>query len=137
MTEEKKPESSVPVEKLVKVYLKMRAAKTELTAEYEKKEADLKDKMDKVKAALLSYCKEQNVESVRTAEGLFYRSVRTNYWTSDWESMGKFIVEHGAPELLEKRIHQTNMKQFLEENPDLLPPGLNVDSEYTVTVRRK
>jgi hypothetical protein len=29
------------------------------------------------------------------------------------------------------------MKQFLEDHPDLLPPGLNRDSEYTVTVRRK
>jgi hypothetical protein len=27
--------------------------------------------------------------------------------------------------------------QFLKENPETLPPGLNVDSEYSVTVRRK
>jgi len=46
------------------------------------------------------------------------------------------MLENQAPELLEKRIHQSNMKQFLEENPDLLPAGLNVDSEYTITVRR-
>jgi hypothetical protein len=51
--------------------------------------------------------------------------------------MRHFIAEHDAFELLEKRIHQTNMKQFLEENPDLHPAGLNVDSEYSVTVRRK
>jgi hypothetical protein len=38
--------------------------------------------------------------------------------------------------LLEKRLHQTNMKQFLEENPDLKPAGLNIDSEYTIVVRR-
>jgi hypothetical protein len=93
--------------------------------------------LDKVKSALLEYCKDQNLESVRTTEGLFYRTGRTNYWTSDWESMGKFILEHGAPELLEKRLHQSNMRQFLEEHPELLPPGLNVDSEYTITVRRK
>jgi hypothetical protein len=46
-------------------------------------------------------------------------------------------MENEAVDLLEKRIHQGNMRQFLEENRDLLPPGLNVDSEYTVTVRRK
>jgi hypothetical protein len=33
-------------------------------------------------------------------------------------------------ELLEKRIHQTNIKEFLEGNPDVHPPGLNIDSEY-------
>jgi len=27
-------------------------------------------------------------------------------------------------------------KEFLVENPDLLPMGLNVESEYTVVVRR-
>jgi hypothetical protein len=37
---------------------------------------------------------------------------------------------------LEKRLHQTHMKEFLSENPDLLPMGLNVESEYTVVVRR-
>jgi hypothetical protein len=51
--------------------------------------------------------------------------------------MHKFIVEHNAPQLLHERIHQTNLKEFLEANPDTLPPGLNVDSEYTITVRRK
>jgi hypothetical protein len=40
-------------------------------------------------------------------------------------------------ELLEKRISQANMATFLEENPDLLPPGLNIDRRYAVTVRRK
>jgi hypothetical protein len=51
--------------------------------------------------------------------------------------MGRFIVENKVPELFEKSLHQTNMRQYLEENPGVLPPGLNVDSEYAVTVRRK
>lgn len=135
MTEENK--DTVPVEKLVKVYLKMNTKLSELRAAYEAEEKALKESMTKVKGALLAYCKEQNVESVRTAEGLFYRNVSTRYWTNDWESMGKFIVEHKVPELMEKRLHQGNVKQFLEANPDLLPPGLNVDSEYSITVRRK
>ena len=40
-------------------------------------------------------------------------------------------------ELLEKRIHQSNMKEFMEQHPELHPPGLNVDSEYEITIRRK
>jgi hypothetical protein len=135
MTEETKPD--VPVEKLVKVYLKMNAKLSEMKAAYEAEEKQLSDQMAKVKSALLAYCKEQNVESVRTGEGLFYRGVKTRYWTNNWEEMGRFVVEHNAPELLEKRLHQGNMKQFLEEHPDTLPPGLNVDSEYTITVRKK
>ena len=72
----------------------------------------------------------------KTTEGQFYRTVRQRYWTSDWEQMYKFVLEHETPELFEKRLNQTNMRQFLEENPDLLPKGLNVDSEYTISVRK-
>ena len=129
--------TDISVEKLVKVYIKMRDKHTEMLREYQEQEKLLKDKMAKIKEALLDHCKEHNVDSVRTGEGLFFRTVRQNYWTSDWESMGKFVVEHNAPELLEKRLHQGNIKQFLEENPTLLPPGINVDSEYSVTIRRK
>jgi hypothetical protein len=129
--------TDVSVEKLVKVYIKMRDKHTEMLHEFQEQEKDIKAKMAKVKLALLEHCKEHNVDSVRTGEGLFFRTVKQNYWTSDWESMGKFIVDHNAPDLLEKRLHQGNMKQFLEEHPDLLPPGINVDSEYSVTVRRK
>ena len=129
--------SDVPVEKLVKVYLKMNNVLTEKRHAWEAEEKTIKNQMAAVKSALLNYCKDQNVESVRTNEGLFYRTVNTRYWTNDWDAMGKFVIEHGVPELFEKRLHQGNMKQFLEENPEVLPPGLNVDSEYTITVRRK
>jgi len=130
-------EQAVPVEKLVKVYLKMNARLGEIRAAYDAEEKALKAQMSQVKALLLNYCKVQNVESVKTTEGLFYRSVTTRYWTNDWESMGRFAVENDAPDLLEKRLHQGNVKQFIENNPDLVPPGLNVDSEYSITVRRK
>jgi phage pi2 protein 07 len=138
MTEETQADvPTVPPEKLVKVYLKMKAKHDEMRIAYEAEEKKLAEQMGKVKSALLAFCKEQKVDSVRTGEGLFYRSVKTNYWTNDWKSMHQFIVEHKVPQLLHERIHQTNLKEFLEANPDLLPPGLNVDSEYTITVRRK
>ena len=127
---------TINVEKLVRVYIKMRDAHLEMKREYEEKDAVIQEQMKMVKQALLDYCEQHNVESVKTTEGMFYRSLSKKYWTSDWESMGKFILEHQVPELLEKRLHQGNMRQFLEEHPDLLPPGLNADSEYTVTVRR-
>jgi len=124
-------------EKLTRVYIKIRDEKAKLSAEYKEKEVNLNQQMDKVKAALLDYCKDNGLESVKTSEGLFYRSVRTRYWTSDWEQMHKFVLEHEVPEFMEKRLNQTNVKTFLEENPDIVPKGLNVDSEYTISVRKK
>ena len=129
---------SLPLEKLVKVYLKMRTARDKLVAEHESELKNIEGGMQQIKQALLGYCKENNLDSVKLSDGsgMFYRTIKKRYWTNDWESMNKFILEHEVPELLEKRLHQGNTQTFLEQHPDLLPPGLNVDSEYTITVRR-
>ena len=129
-------ENDVSIEKLTRVYIKMRDKKAEVTHELEEKLAELDESMKKVKSAILDHMKEIGAESLRTESGSIYRTVRTTYSTNDWESMNKFILEHSVPELLEKRIHQTNMKVFLEEHPDVLPPGLNANMEYSVTIKR-
>ena len=126
----------ITIEKLTRVYIKMRNKKLEVTKELEAQVSAIEDGMHKVKLAILDHMKEIGAESLRTEAGLVYRTLKTQYTTSDWESMGKFIVEHGVPELLEKRIQQTNMKAFLEEHPELLPPGLNANQEYSVTIRK-
>ena len=136
MSDEVESQATVPLEKLTRVYIKMRDKKAELETELENQVGKLENDMGTVKAAILNHMKSLGVESLRTDAGTVYRTVRTKYTTSDWESMGKFILEHGVPELLEKRIQQTNMKVFLEENPDLLPPGLNSNMEYSVTIKR-
>ena len=126
----------LPIEKLTRVYIKMRDKKEELSRELEEKIGELEADMKRVKLAILDHMKELNAESLRTNSGTVFRTVRTTYSTNDWDSMNKFILEHGLPDLLEKRIHQTNMKAFLEEHPDVLPPGLNANMEYSVTVKR-
>jgi len=127
----------VSVEALTRAYLNLRAKRSELKATFDEADKTLEDDQNKLKRALLDHCKEHGVDSVRTPAGLFYRQTKTRYWTTDWESMNKFILDNEVPEFYEKRLNQTSVRQFLEENPDLLPPGLNVDSEYVITVRKK
>ncbi len=85
---------------------------------------------------MLELCSEQNVDSLKTQEGTISRRVLSNYWTSDWESFYKFINEHEALHLLEKRIHNSNMKEFLVDNPDVLPQGLQANTKYVISVRK-
>jgi hypothetical protein len=106
------------------------------TAAYEASVEKLKSQIDVVTEAILAVCKEQNVDSLRTPSGTVTRRISTRYWTSDWSGMYDFIKDHGAPQLLEQRIHRTNMKQFLEENPGVEPVGLNIDRRYAITVRK-
>ncbi len=124
-------------QRLTETYLKIKAKRAELSAEFKDKDSELADNLEIVKRALLKYCEDEGVESVKTSAGMFYRSVKTRYWTSDWESMYKFVMENEVPEFFDKRLNQGNVRQFLEDNTDLVPRGLNVDSEYAVAVRKK
>lgn len=128
--------SDITAAKLTEVYIKIRDARDTLAKEYAAKDADLEKQLGMVAAKLLEICKEEDLDSLRTNAGTVTRKVNTRYWTSDWHAMYEFIQEHGAFDLLEKRIHQTAMKTFMQENPDVLPPGLNAESKYTVSVRR-
>lgn len=124
------------LDKLTKAYIRIRDAKAKLKADFEAEDKALTDQMDIIKRALLDHCKEHGVDSVRTSSGVFYRTVKTRYWTGDWSAMHAFILENGLPEFFEKRLNQTAVKTYLEENPDNPPPALNIDSEYTLSVRK-
>ena len=126
----------ISVDKLVTVYIKMRDKRSTLLREYEEQDGAIKEQMEVLEGKLLDLCKSIGADSLKTQHGTVIRTVKTRYWTSDWNSMHKFIMQHNMPDLLEKRISQTVMKQLIEENPDMMPPNLNVDSRYAVTIRR-
>jgi hypothetical protein len=129
-------EEAIPLDKLVKIYRKLRARMTQLTQEYDTQVEILTAQQDEIKNAIKDQMKAMGVTSVRTTEGTAVMSVKTRYTTQDWDSFKKFMIEHEAIDLLEKRIAQLNMKQFLEENPGVVPPGLNSASEYDISVRK-
>jgi len=126
----------VSTSKLSAIYLKIRDARSELKAKYEEDDKQLEAQMDVIEAKLLEICKATDADSIKTQAGTVMRRVATRYWTNDWDSMYNFVKENDAYGLFEKRISQTNMKQFLEENPDKFPPGMLLDSQYKITVRR-
>jgi len=132
--EEKPP---VDVDMLAQIYIKMRDRRSALKQEYEKQDKAIQAQMDIIEIELLELCKQLNTNTLGTNHGTIVRSVKSRYWTNDWDSMYRFIKEYDAYGLLEKRIQQTHMKEFLAENPDIYPQGMNVENQYTVVVRRK
>jgi hypothetical protein len=124
------------LDELVLTYRKIRDTKQEKEAAHKEQMAELDNQLDAISARFLELFNTQNVESLRTTHGTVTRRSITRYWTSDWGSMYQFIKENDALHLLEQRIHSGHMKEFLEENPEALPIGLNADMRYAVTVRK-
>lgn len=123
--------------KLVKVYVKIRDKRKELKTKFEEEDKALEDQIEAINAELLELLKTMGAESMRTEFGTITKRVYKRYYTNDWYSFHNFVKEHDALDLLEKRVSQGNMTTFLEENPDLHPPGLNVDSRYAVVITKR
>ena len=136
MSEESEVADRPDLDQLTSIYLKIRDKRSELKREFENQDKDLEEQQKMLAEQMLDSCKELGADSIKTPHGTIIRSVKSKYWTGDWDSMYTFIKEHDAFGLLEKRLHQTNMKDFLNDNPDTMPMGLNVENEYTIVVRR-
>ena len=128
--------ASVPMDKLAKVYRKMAAKVQQLTREYETQVEAIKAQQEVVKIALKDQMLKLGVKSVRTDQGTVVLSTTTNYNTQDWDSFKEFMKQYDALDLVQQRISQLNMKRFLEENPGVVPPGLNSMTEYGISVRK-
>ena len=125
--------SELTADKLAKIYVKIRDKRRELS----KQDDELKAQLDTVAGQLLEICKEQGATTIRTEHGTVSRRTTKNFWTSDWESFYKFIKDNDAFSLMFQRINNTNMAQYLEENPDVHPPGLNADVTQTIVIVKR
>lgn len=86
---------------------------------------------------MLDTCNQNDAGSIRTANGTIVRRLNERYTVSDGDSFRKFVLQNGAVDLFEARIHQGNFKEFIAENiSNGLPPGVNVMKEFTVIVRK-
>lgn len=129
-------EEAIPIDKLTKIYRKIKAEIDQLTAEYDTKVEALKASQDEIKFAIKDQMKALGVSSVKTEFGTVSMANKTRYSTQDWDSFKQFIIAHDVVDLLEKRIAQTNMAKFLEDNPGVVPPGLNAFSDFEIRITK-
>lgn len=126
----------ISTQKIIETYIKIRDAKEQRVKEQKQEIKKFDEQLEVLEAELKARC-EQAGGNITTPLGNVRRKLSTQYWTSDWDSLYKFIKEHDAFHLLHQRISNIGMQQFLEENPDLVPPGLNADKKYVISVVRK
>ena len=122
---------------LVKTYLTIRNERERMEAEWKAGNDALVADMKALEAKMLDTCNQNDAGSIRTANGTIVRRLYERYTVSDGDSFRKFVLQNGAVDLFEARIHQGNFKEFIAENiSNGLPPGVNVMKEFTVIVRK-
>lgn len=123
---------------MVDAYLTIRDERDGLKRRYEESDELLKKDMAEIEHAFLAKCNELGgVNSINTPSGTIIRKLNERYICGDWDGFRQFVLENQVVELLEKRIHQGNFKQFMEAHEtEGLPPGVNVLREFGISVRR-
>jgi len=125
------------LEELVKIYLTIRTEREKLKASWEVQDGELEQEMKLLEQSMLTVCNDTNASSIRTESGTVIRSLKERFTTNDWDNFKKFVLDNEAIDLLERRIHQGNFKEFMAEHQgDGLPPGVNVMKEFTIVVRK-
>ena len=129
-------EELIPMDRLAKIYIKIRTNIQQLTQVYDKEIEDLKAQQASVSSAMKEQMKAIGSKSINTEYGTVMMRLQTRYETHDWDSFKQFVITNDAVDLIERRIAQLNMAKFLEDNPGLVPPGLNSKSEYVISVKK-
>jgi hypothetical protein len=125
------------LEELVKIYLTIRTERERIESDWKRHDDELMQEMKLLEQSMLTVCNDTNASSIRTESGTVIRSLKERFTTNDWDNFKKFILENQAVDLLERRIHQGNFKEFIAEHKDEgLPPGVNVMREFTIVVRK-
>ena len=125
-------EEEVTLNRLVTIHSKIKSRIESLDSQI----AALEEQRTEVRMAIKDRMKAQGLKTDNTDSGTVSLITKTRYNTQDWDSFKQFILEHEVVELLEKRIAQSNMATFLEENPGVVPPGLNSVTEFDIRVTK-
>jgi hypothetical protein len=126
----------IPMDRLAKVYVKIRDRISDITKVYETEVETLKAQQAQVSATMKDQLRAMGSLSSKTEYGTVSLITKTRYYAMDKDAFKRFVVENDAADLYEQRVAQKNMAEFLEKNPGNVPPGLNIVSEIEVSVRK-
>lgn len=130
-------EDKIMLDDYVKAYIAIRNQRDTLKREYEGKDVDLKNQLAKLEEVLLSECNNINADSIKTGSGTIVKTLRENFVCSDWDGLKGFIMENGLIELLQQRLHNGNLKEYMvTHGNEGLPPGINSIREYSIVVKK-
>jgi len=132
---EKKSISDLRDDQLVEVYIKLRDRRSARKREYEIADESDKTKQEKIEALLLARFNESGAESVRTASGTAFKTIRSSVTCADRQSFFDFVQQNDMFDLLEARPAKSTVEQYAEAHGEY-PPGLNVNRVVSISIRR-
>ena len=128
--------ATVDMEKLARVWRKMQDARDKLSRDFKLADLAIENQQDQIGAALLAAMNTMKGTKLTTAAGIVEKKTSMKASGKDWGAIQRFIVEHGAWELLHKRLGTQFIAKWAADHDGELPPGISVYQEFKVTVTK-
>lgn len=133
MTEE--THSGENIETVVGAYRKLRDIKDDIKKKHSKELEPINSKLQTIEIWLLETLNKIGANSVKTANGTAYKATINRTKVVDWPAALKFIQENSLWHMLEQRVSKSAVEEYVESEGKA-PPGVEVNSEVRVNVRR-
>jgi aspartate ammonia-lyase len=127
---------TLPVDKMVKLFVKVREAKAKATKAAGVIEANYKAVMEACENHMLAAADKAGVEGFRTEFGTTYTAETSKVSIADDQAFFAFVKEKGDLDFFERRVSSTHVANYAAANEGALPPGLNVFRERVMRVRK-
>jgi hypothetical protein len=126
----------IPVERLIKAYIKMRDAKSEIAARHKEELAKINGKMERIGIALKERAIDQGTKGFNTEEGTASVVEKPKVSCSDWTAFTDFLKDKNPIDFLDKKVRTSAITQYMEETKGELPPGINMFVESDIRITR-
>lgn len=121
----------------LKVINRIEDKRDELRTAYEKQESKLKAARDMVEQYLLQQMKDMGLQSFELpGEGVASIRTKRRFGVEDWGLFWDWIITNKCPEMLQKRLLDTAMAKYLEDN-GTLPPAVSTEARLTIVVTKR
>jgi hypothetical protein len=128
---------SPKLDEMVKAYIAIRTARENLYRQYKTKDNEFSSELTQLEQVMIDECNALNVESVRTNNGTITKTVKEQFACNNWDEFKQYVLEHGALELLQRRIHDGNFTEHMANHEgEGLPPGISSVRAFSVVIRK-
>ena len=128
---------SPKLDEMVKAYIAIRTARENLYRQYKTKDNEFSSELTQLEQVMIDECNALNVESVRTNNGTITKTVKEQFACNNWDEFKSYVLEHGALELLQRRIHDGNFAEHMANHEgEGLPPGISSVRAFSVVIRK-
>ena len=120
-----KSDDELSLDQIALAIVNIRKEKASILKKAEKQAQELESQKEELENYARSVMAKLGTSSVKTKSGTIISQDVVKYSTNDWNDYYRVIAENDRFDLLEKRVSQKNLQQFLEENPEKEPKGLH------------